>query len=463
MDDSSQSTSDRAGSFWDKYIQALLNQNVKASVARWYVIRAEQFLKAFPDKKLEEITQQDIVEYLNKVGRLSHLSNWQFRQVVEAIRQLFPYSSTNMEKQVDWDYWLESSKSLADDHRTIARAMPLKPNEVVPADQVSDQAYERRYLHPEIFIALKTEIRRRNYAISTEQAYATWLHKFIAYHNMQLPESMGETEVVKFLEYLAVQRNVSASTQNLALNALVFYYKHVLKAPLGELGNIVRAKRPKKLPVVLTRDEIDLLLKQMKGLHWLMSALMYGTGMRLMECIRLRVLDIDFTYKQITIREGKGLKDRHVPLPERLVVPLKEKLHQGRQLHDDDLNNGYGEVYLPYALSRKYPNAAREWRWQYIFPSGKLSVDPRSGAARRHHVDESGLQKAIKRSAEKANIIKRVSSHVLRHSFATHILESGYDIRTVQELLGHADVSTTMIYTHVLNKGGRGVKSPLDD
>lgn len=273
---------------------------------------------------------------------------------------------------------------------------------------------------------------------------------------------LGRGEVIRFLDYLAVERRVAVSTQNQAFNALVFFYNNVLELPLGELGGFKRAKRPRRLPVVLTREEVRRLLAGIDGLHGLMTRLIYGTGMRLMECIRLRVQDIDFDYRQIVIRNAKGAKDRIVPLPGVLIKTMRKHLADVRATHLEDLDQGLGVVYLPDALDRKYPNAAREWIWQYAFPSGRLSVDPRSGRTRRHHIHENSLQKVVKLAAQAAAVSKKVSTHTLRHSFATHLLESGYDIRTVQELLGHADVSTTMIYTHVLNRGGKGVQSPLD-
>lgn len=319
-----------------------------------------------------------------------------------------------------------------------------------------------RKQHQEILKQLLMVIRQRGYSIRTEQTYESWVSRFIAYSNNRNPLTLDANDVVSFLQYLAVRRNVAASTQNQALNALVFFYGQVLQQPLGDMGNFIRAKRPKKLPVVLTQSEIQQLLIQMKGKQWLMASLLYGTGMRLMDCVRLRVQDIDFEYRQIVIRDGKGQKDRVVPLPERLMEPLKTNLLEVRELHNEDLSNGHGEVYLPGALARKFPQAAKEWGWQYVFPSVRLSVDPRTGKVRRHHIHENGLQKAVKKASSLTGITKRVNCHALRHSFATHLLENGYDIRTVQELLGHADVSTTMIYTHVLNRGGQGVRSPLD-
>ncbi|PIW70903.1 MAG: integron integrase, partial [Hydrogenophilales bacterium CG12_big_fil_rev_8_21_14_0_65_61_21] len=262
--------------------------------------------------------------------------------------------------------------------------------------------------------------------------------------------------------HLAVDGNVSASTQNQALSALLFLYREVLGMELPWLDHVVRAKKPQRLPTVLNREEVSLVLERMEGTYSLMAHLLYGTGMRLMECCRLRVKDVDFRQREILIRDGKGGKDRVTLLPETLIKPLQEYLVKRRRLYEDDLSKAMAEVYLPDALARKYPNAAHEWAWQYVFPSGSYSVDPRCGRERRHHIDEKLLQRAMKKAVNLSGITKLATPHTLRHSFATHLLENGYDIRTVQELLGHSDVSTTMIYTHVLNKGGRGVVSPLD-
>ncbi|MCW8932261.1 MAG: integron integrase [Gammaproteobacteria bacterium] len=316
--------------------------------------------------------------------------------------------------------------------------------------------------HPKIFNRFITEIRCRNYSIRTERNYSHWIAQYITFHNNQDPLLLGEKEVAQYLEFLVIQKNVSANTQNQALCALVFLYHKTLKKELGEFKNYTMAKKPKNLPTVLSKSEIQSLLKNLSGLNHLLACLLYGTGMRLMECITLRVKDIDFNYKQIHVRRGKGQKDRIVPLPETLIDALKKQLEKSKVQHNKDLSQGGGDVYLPDALSRKYPNAAREWMWQYVFQSARLSVDPRSKAIRRHHIHESGLQRYIKKAANKANIYKPVKCHTLRHSFATHLLESGYDIRTIQELLGHNDVSTTMIYTHIMNNPGVAVKSPLD-
>jgi integron integrase len=310
--------------------------------------------------------------------------------------------------------------------------------------------------------ALIAEIRRRGYSIRTEQAYVPWVDRFLTFCAQADPRDVGVSEVLTFLQHLAVTRQTAANTQNQARHALAFLYEHVLHQPLENLDGLVRAKRPQRLPVVLTRLEVATLLAALQGTHGLMAALLYGTGMRLMECIRLRVQDIDFAYHQIVVRDGKGQKDRVVPLPQRPVETLQHHLEQVKRVHQDDLQQGYGAVFLPNALARKYPHAPQEWAWQYVFPSARLSADPRSGVIRRHHVHENGLPKAVAKAARHAALHKRVNPHTLRHSFATHLLEDGYDIRTVQELLGHADVSTTMIYTHVLNRGGKGVRSPLD-
>ena len=273
---------------------------------------------------------------------------------------------------------------------------------------------------------------------------------------------MGEKEIKEYLTNLAVEGKVAASTQNQALCAIIFLYKEVLKKNIGALENTVWAKRPKKLPVVYTKDEVKSVLKNLKGTEWIICNLLYGAGLRLIECLRLRTQDIDFTYNQIIVRSGKGDKDRITILPDIMKEVLKARLNDVRKQHLKDLEKGYGNVYLPYALEKKYPNAMQEWGWQYVFPSGDLSVDPRSGMVRRHHLNESAIQKAVKLANKKAGIIKNAGCHTFRHSFATHLLEAGTDIRTIQELLGHSSLDTTMIYTHVTNKGAFGVRSPVD-
>lgn len=315
---------------------------------------------------------------------------------------------------------------------------------------------------PKLLDQVRDKIRFKHYSIRTEHAYVDWIKRYILFHGKRHPQEMGKQEAEQFLSHLAVDRNVAAPTQNQALSAILFLYKEVLEQDIGWLENVERAKRPARLPVVLTATEVRAVLAHLEGRYRLMANLLYGAGLRLMECVRLRVKDFDFEYRQITVRDGKGQKDRLTMLPDVLIEPLQTHLADVKILHEQDLREGFGNVYLPFALERKYPNAGREWGWQYVFPASQRSVDPRSRIERRHHLDEQTLQRAFKKAVRAASITKPASCHSLRHSFATHLLMSGYDIRTVQELLGHKDVSTTMIYTHVLNRGGKGVASPLD-
>ncbi|MCF8067568.1 MAG: integron integrase, partial [Desulfobacterales bacterium] len=306
------------------------------------------------------------------------------------------------------------------------------------------------------------KIRLKHYSIRTEQAYTGWVKRFILFHDKRHPNTMGVPEIEKFLTHLAKECNVSASTQNQAFNALLFMYKEVLDMELTDRINAVRAKKPILVPTVMTPEEAINVIRMLSGEHQLMGWILYGSGLRLIECVRLRVKDIDFGMNQIIVRNGKGAKDRITILPDVIKNDLCEHLKRVKAVHDMDINKGYGSVFLPNALERKLPNAGRDWIWQYIFPSKSISKDPRSGDMRRHHVHETCLQKAVKKAVRLAGIKKQASCHTFRHSFATHLLESGYDIRTVQELLGHKDVNTTMIYTHVLNRGGGGVISPAD-
>jgi integron integrase len=315
---------------------------------------------------------------------------------------------------------------------------------------------------PKLLDQMKTIMRIKHYSLKTEKSYVQWVRRYIYFHNKQHPDEMGALDVQKFLSYLAVEQQVSASTQNQALNAIVFLYKQVLKKEIG-LIDAIRARRPKHLPVVLTVEETQRVLSQLSGVKQLMARLLYGSGLRLMECLRLRVKDVDISAKQIIVRDGKGFKDRVTVLAETVVPVLNEHLIRVMALHKDFLGRGYGEVELPYALARKYPNAKYEWAWQYVFPAKNISTDPRSSIKYRHHIHESSLQKAVKNAVRLSGISKNVGCHTFRHCFTTHLLEAGVDIRTVQELLGHRDVKTTMIYTHVMKKPGINVKSPLDN
>jgi integron integrase len=305
-------------------------------------------------------------------------------------------------------------------------------------------------------------IRRKHYSIRTEQAYVDWIKRFILFHDKRHPKELGATEVEAFLTHLAVDRNVSAATQNQAQSGLLFLYREVLGIQLPWLDGVARAKTPVKLPVVLTVDEVARILERLTGTHQLIGRLMYGTGLRILEALRLRVKDVEFQRGEILVRDGKGSKDRVTVLPRGLRRPLYTHLKDVAITHQQDLADGFGAVWLPFALARKYPAAPREWTWQYVFPADRRSVDPRGGMVRRHHVGDQAFQRAMRQAVRDAGVHKLATPHTLRHSFATHLLESGYDIRTVQELLGHSNVSTTMIYTHVLNRGGRGVISPLD-
>ncbi|MEE1950121.1 integron integrase [Pseudomonas alcaligenes] len=315
---------------------------------------------------------------------------------------------------------------------------------------------------PKLLDQVREQIRLRHYSIRTEAVYLEWVKRYIRFHKYRHPQEMGGPQVEAFLSDLAVRRDVSASTQNQALSAILFLYKQVLQIELPWMDGVIRARRPQRLPVVLTREEVASVLAQLDGTLWLIASLLYGSGMRLMEVLRLRVKDVEFARLEILIRDGKGQKDRVTMLPRKLAAPLELHLQRVRALHEQDLREGYGRANLPHALARKYPNAAAEWGWQFVFPSVNRSEDPRSGGIFRHHLHEKTIQRAVRNAVRRVGLHKPATPHTLRHSFATHLLESGQDIRTVQELLGHSDVKTTQIYTHVLNRGGLGVLSPLD-
>jgi integron integrase len=465
---------EKVARFWDNYIDKTCSYGVKHEVCRWYVKRCEEYIKAHAPLRLAEHTPEVIHRYLEKLGRNTRLEDWQLMQIVDALRVLFvDLVKSDWAHTFSWDAYKDSFVALPDSHATVARSNDQFFQSARDPESTTPQVKKKskkdgllaktRKLFPDHIKNMTALIRVKQYSIRTEQSYLTWLCRFIAFNDMKDPATLDKQAIAKYLEYLALKRDVAASTQNQALNALVFYYTHVLDVDVKSFGNFTHAKRPKRLPVVLTKEETFVLLSNIENkTQKLMANLLYGCGMRLMECIRLRVQDVDFGYHHIVIRNAKGNKDRVVPLPQILALDLKEQIEKVKFLHVNDCNDGFGEVYLPTALTRKYPNAAKEFSWQYVFPSSKISQDPRSKRYRRHHVHENGLQKLIKKAAMQAKIHKKVNCHSLRHSFATHLLESGQDIRTVQELLGHADVSTTMIYTHVLNKPGVTVQSPLD-
>jgi integron integrase len=316
---------------------------------------------------------------------------------------------------------------------------------------------------PKLLDKLANEIRIRNYSLRTEQEYSLWIRQYKSLHKLTHPQEIGEQEVTQFLNHLSIDRGVAPTTQNQALNALKFLYRHVLDNPLEEVSGIVRSKKQQKLPIVMTQSEIRVVLRELDPPNWLLAGLMYGSGLRLMEALRLRVKDLDFDYRAIMVRNGKGGKDRVVTLPDELIAPLKIQLDQTRLLHRKDLADGYGRVELPYALKKKWPNADKDFQWQYVTPSWSRSVNPRTGELGRHHVHEQSMQRRFKAAVGSSGISKLATCHTLRHSFATHLLERGADIRTVQEQMGHSDVRTTQIYTHVLQRGGRAVRRPLSE
>ena len=322
--------------------------------------------------------------------------------------------------------------------------------------------YSSEKRKPKLLDLVRHKIQALHYSPRTEKTYIGWIKQFIFFHGKRHPVDMAEKEINEFLSFLAIKKHVTASTQNQALCAIVFLYRHVLNKDIGLMDGLIRAKRPGRLPVVLSKAEVRKIIRNLSGVKKIIVMIMYGSGLRLMECLRLRVKDIDFSLNQIIVRDGKGNKDRITMLPQVVNISLKEHLKRVRKIHQQDRQDGYGRVNLPYALSRKYPNASREWNWQYIFPATKRFKNPITGEQGRHHIHETAIQKSVKKAIRNAGIVKHAACHTLRHSFATHLLEDGYDIRTVQELLGHKDVRTTMIYTHVLNRGVRGVMSPAD-
>lgn len=457
MDRSQPAADERAARFWTRYIRVLTDFRVPEKARPWYRRHVQAFIDHHPDTKLRSHTANSVENWFESLGRNPSIDDWQFRQQVDALRLLFSFLVKPVWLgDLDWDRWSAGAQALERDHPTVMRTYEM-------IDRAVDEATNRLgKQHPELYRKFLAAIRIPDYAANTERSYLGWINRFLGFHRNQHPSVCAEPEVASFLEHLALQRKVSAATQSQALNALVFFFSRVLEKPLGRIGPYKRPTRPKRLPTVLSKGEIEAIFSQLYGMRGLMIRLMYGTGMRVMECVGLRILDLDFDYRNVAVRGAKGKKDRSVPMPGRLMEPLQQQIRFVRHKHEKDLAAGLGRVYLPDALARKYPNAERELRWQYLFPASRVAQDPRTGIVRRHHIHQSVIRKAIKQAADKAGIRKRVTSHALRHSFATHLLENGSDIRTVQNLLGHADVSTTMIYTHVAGVGGYGAMSPLD-
>ena len=443
--------------FWAAYRSCVREHRVPVKAASYYERWVRKFAERGTTRRLGERTRADVESFLTALKESEWYEAWQVAQARHALRLLYESFLPNYRGREPVPGKRASVPANEEEKGAERRqsGQGVFKDSPVPGEAERVCGDELR--------AMREKIRALHYSMRTETTYLDWVRRFLAFHDYPKPREMdAETGIREYLSYLAVKRHVAASTQNQALNALVFFFREGAGRPAGDIGEFKHAKRPKRLPEVMTREEVRRLLEHMKGTPQLMAWLTYGAGLRLLECIRLRVKDIDFERRQIMVRDGKGQKDRVTMLPERLVDLLKAHLARVQVLHAEDLANGHGEVFIWEGLARKYPNAAKEWHWQYVFPAKRLSVDPRSGAVRRHHAHENVLQKAVKAASREAQITRPIGCHTLRHSFATHLIESGYDIRTVQELLGHSDVSTTMIYTHVLNRGGLAVKSPAD-
>lgn len=462
---------DKVARFWDNFISKSKRYGIKDRAVRWHVKHAERYIKAHPEQRLSDHGPEQVEAYLSEMAHNPRLQDWQYKQIIKSLQIIFvDLVKTEWADDFPWQDRADEATGLSADHATIARDSCAPPqrqeaqNLTYKKDRNTSGLLDKvSRIFPVYFDRLMIEIRMRQYSIRTERAYSEWLARYINFNDMCDPSKLEPESIGRYLEHLVVKRNVSSSTQSQALSALVFFYRHVLKKDVEDFGTFRHSKKPRKLPVVLSREQVRQLFDCIENdERRLMANLLYGCGLRLMECVRLRVLDVDFAYQQIIVRNAKGGKDRVVPLPEKLIDLLKAKIEEVRATHSKDIEKGFGHAYLPDALSRKYPNAPKELRWQYVFAASTISEDPRSGKVRRHHIHESVLQRHVKRAADKAGLTKKVNCHALRHSFATHLLENGYDIRTVQELLGHADVSTTMIYTHVLNKPGVTVTSPFD-
>ena len=445
------------------YWQHLNSEGIPPKQRSFYAMRTRQFIEKTGVSHFEDIRKIDIGPALRSLAQQRKLTDWQIDQLIDAVRILFARCLVDTyDPAIDWPSLRLSIPVLNETHTTTAREYSPKEQIYLKIRKSSGEYATVRTQHRDLIVRLATEIRMRGFAYRTEEAYEQWVVRYIAFCDGASPSDSGPDQVQKFLNNLVIDGNVSASTQNQALNALVFLYKHVLQEPLGQIEQFARSKQKKRVPVVLSRSEVKALLSQLDGWQYDIASLLYGTGMRLLEAMTLRVKDIDFDYARIHVYQAKGKKDRYVPLPKSLVPVLRVHIRKVTDVHNRDLKDGYGSVFMPEALAAKYPSASKDLRWQYLFPSDRLSLDPRTGIVRRHHLHESGLQRAVKKAATRAGITKRIGCHTLRHSFATHLLESNHDIRTVQELLGHSDVSTTMIYTHVLNRPGISVSSPLD-
>jgi integron integrase len=422
--------------FWLDYENCLLKNKINSQHIRWYVNWCRQFVKFLGAQPLQDCRPVHVSAFLDNLQNDEAIKDWQWAQARTALWYLF-----RDHLQVPWALGRLAQKT--------------------PASS-TDQTTELSSAHQATLKKMRSTLVGRQYAKRTQTAYLEWATRFLAYYPLRKIVDLDASSVRTYLTFLAEKHDVAVNTQKQALNALVFLFQESEGRELGDFSDFARARKPVKVPTVLSRSEVQALLGQLHPPHLLICHLLYGAGLRLMEGVRLRVQDVDFANNQLLVRDGKGRKDRVTLLPEVCVEPIRIQIERARALHEADLKRGYGEVWLPTALRKKYVGAGRDWRWQYVFPASKVSVDPETGKVRRHHFDESTIQAAVRGAASRCGLSKRVTPHTLRHSFATHLLESGYDIRTVQELLGHADVSTTMIYTHVLNRPGLAVKSPVD-
>ena len=445
---------------WKEFFKSLSSKNIPPKAIPWYIRRAKTFLSKAKNTKVCELSIERVTLFLTSLSQDHLLDDWQINQSVDAVHFfLRDILHLNWVANIDWSSFKKDEFYTAKTHTMEIRELDI-PELIAKRVEKFDVVLRKAY--GELLTKLVRTLRVRNYSIRTEQVYLMWSVRFLHFHHKTKAGEISGQIVRNFLEYLALERQVAPNTQKQALNALAFLFCFGLERKLENIGDFVKAKSTQRLPVVLSKQEVKLLFAQFSPAHYLMAGLLYGSGLRLMECIQLRVQDIDFDYHQLLVRNGKGAKDRVVPLPERFEVSLREQIEKVKKLHKKDLLLGIDGVYLPFALERKYPKAGKELGWQYLFPSTRIATDQRSGKTRRHHIHPTALQKAVKKAGGNSGVNKKIHCHVLRHSFATHLLEAGYDIRTVQELLGHADVSTTMIYTHVLNKPGVNIQSPMD-
>jgi len=412
--------------FWNNYLVVLTEHQIKSSSFTWYVRHCETFIRRNGDTRLKQHTKSSVSEYLSKSINEDSGEAWQKKQVIDAISLLFKSINAPLYQEIDWDYWKSSCLSLGPEHDTHYRSTHPITSRIKPSSLPQDSA-QKKTVVTEIN-SLRTEVRRMNYSIRTEKGYTDWVQKFLEFNRYQNRTDIDQHGVIKYLGYLAIERQVAPKTQSVALNAISFYFKNVLGHEIGDISQFVRAKPRLKLPIIMSRDEVSLILSNLEGVQWLVVSLLYGAGLRIMEAIRLRVQDIDFGYSQIIVRDAKGNKERAVPLPVKLMQFMKDHLAEVKKQHSEDLDQGLGRVYMPHTLVLKYGKSDQQWVWQYLFPSYKLSVDPRSGVVRRHHINETTIQRCVRNLSRKVEIHKRVTCHTFRHSYVTHLLERGMDI-----------------------------------